>query len=362
MLFRFTIGVLCTPIAFPVSASFVRARPLVIMVSPNDKSPWRVVVTRRLPPAAMEMLQNAEPSLELDIWDSDDQMPRDEMIKRVSQGTDALLCVLTDKVDSELLDAAGSRLSIVSTISVGFNHIDVKECQSRSIFVCNTPSVLTETTADTAVGLVLAACRRFKEASASVYDGTWGTWTLMGYCGMDVHSSTVGIVGLGRIGAAVARRLKAFNCKLLYNDRFEMPHNADPVGAKFTSLDELLKESDIVISVCPLMPETTGLFDADKFSKMKKTAVFVNPARGELVNQGDLIDALNNGEIFSAGLDVTIPEPIDPEHPLAKCPNCFILPHIGSASKATRTAMATLGVRNVLAAYKGEDLTCQVKM
>lgn len=324
--------------------------------------PWRVVVTRRIPKAAMDLLESANPPLNLDIYDSDEIMPSEEFQKRLSRPTDAILCVLNDSINSTVLSTASPRLKCVSTISVGYNHIDVEECHKRNIVIGNTPDVLTETTADTAVGLVLAACRRFKEASASVPGGTWGAWSILGMCGMDVHSSTVGIIGLGRIGAAVAKRLNAFNCNIIYTGRSSKPDLADPVNATFvSSLDELLAKSDIVIPLCPLSKDTTGMFNMDKFKKMKRSAVFVNAARGELVNQDDLVVALKEGVIFSAGLDVTTPEPLDPEHPLTKLPNCFILPHIGSASEGTRTDMATLGVKNLLAAYAGEPMPSQVK-
>lgn len=309
----------------------------------------------------MKGLRDMEPKPDIHMWHSDSPMPRDEFLKQLSAGADGLLCVLTDKVDKEALDAAGERLKVVSTISVGFNHIDSEECHKRNILIGFTPDVLTDTTADTTVGLVLAACRRFKEATASVTDGTWGTWTLFSMCGMDVHSSTVGIIGLGRIGSAVGRRLRAFDCKILYTSRSPKPEEADPLDATYVSMDELLARSDIVIPLCPLNAETKGMFNKKVFDAMKKTAVFINAARGDLVNQDDLVDALNNGDIYAAGLDVTTPEPIDPNHPLTKCPNCYILPHIGSSSMATRTAMATLAVDNMIAACKKEDLPSQVK-
>lgn len=345
--------------AFSYSKKFQPNRKVTMTAS---DSPWRVVVTRKLPESALKTLKNAEPKLDLDLWDEDTQIPRDELIERLSSGTDGLLCVLTDKIDAELLDAAGSRLKVVSTVSVGFNHIDVAECKKRNIVIGNTPDVLTETTADTTVGLVLAACRRFKEAAASVTDGTWGTWNLFGMCGVDVHSSVVGIVGLGRIGSAVGRRLRAFNCTILYTSRSPKPEEADPIDASYVSMDELLTRADIVIPLCPLNSNTAGMFNKEKFEKMKSSAVFINAARGELVNQEDLADALNSGQIFAAGLDVTTPEPIDPDHPLTKCPNCYILPHIGSSSVATRTAMANLAAENLVAAYEGKQLPSQVKL
>lgn len=326
-----------------------------------SQSPWRIVCTRSLPDPVMNILRDADSKLDIYMWHSDSPMPRDELLKQLSNGADGLLCVLTDKIDKEVLDTAGDRLKIVSTISVGFNHIDSEECHKRNILIGFTPDVLTDTTADTTVGLVLAACRRFKEATASVTDGTWGTWTLFSMCGVDVHSSTVGIIGLGRIGAAVGRRLRAFDCNILYTSRSPKPEEAEPIDGTYVSMDELLSRSDIVIPLCPLNSHTKGMFNKEAFNKMKKTAVFINAARGELVNQEDLLAALKNGDIYAAGLDVTTPEPIAPDHPLTKCPNCYILPHIGSSSMATRTAMASLAVRNMLAAYKGEDLPSQVK-
>lgn len=310
----------------------------------------------------MDMLRNTSPKFDLDIWDSDDPMPRSELLSRLQAGVDAIYCVLSDKIDVEALDAAGDRLRVVSTMSVGYNHIDITECKKRGIVVANTPGVLTETTADTAVGLVLAACRRFKEATASVVDGTWGTWQPFGMCGPDVHSSVVGIIGLGRIGSAVGRRLKAFNCTILYTDQGPRPELADPLDATFVSQDEILEKADIVIPFCPLNEETQGMFDKSKFTKMKKTAVFINAARGELVNQDDLYEALMQGEIFAAGIDVTTPEPLPKDNPLVGCPNCFILPHIASASVATRIAMAKLASRNLLAVYEGAEPPSEVKV
>eukprot|EP00178_Gracilaria_changii_P001903 TRINITY_DN1277_c0_g1_i1.p3 TRINITY_DN1277_c0_g1~~TRINITY_DN1277_c0_g1_i1.p3 ORF type:complete len:377 (+),score=82.73 TRINITY_DN1277_c0_g1_i1:81-1211(+) len=340
------------------SPSRSRSRSLCTMVVPPS-DPWRVVVTRRVPPTAMDLLRDA--NLQLDIWDSDDPMPHQTLLDKVAQGCDALYCMLTDKIGADVLDAAGERLKIVSTMSVGYNHVDIGECKKRSIMVSHTPNVLTETTADTALGLVLAACRRFKEATASVENGTWGTWTPMGMCGQDVHHSTVGIIGMGRIGSAVARRLHAFNCNILYWDIARIEAVEQKFDAKFADMDELLSQSDIVITLCPLNEHTTHMFNMEKFKKMKKSAVFINPARGELVNQDDLVQALQQGEIFSAGLDVTTPEPIAHDHELVKLPNCFILPHIGSASMGTRTAMALLASKNVVAAYGGKALPSAVR-
>lgn len=342
------------PVIFTPCCTYSRTMPV------DSAAPWHVLVTRRVPAAAMAMLRAATPSLSLDVWDSPDPMPPAELARRVPRA-DALYCMLTDKISADVLHLA-PRLKVVSTMSVGYNHVDVQECTRRGIIVGNTPDVLTETTADTTLGLVLAACRRFKEAAASVPNGTWGTWTPMGMCGQDVHSSVVGIIGLGRIGLAVARRLRAFNCSILYTGRAPKTAMAETVDAEFVCLDDLLKRSDIVIPLCPLNEHTTGMFDMDKFRIMKNTAVFINAARGELVNQDHLVEALTQGHIFAAGLDVTTPEPISPAHPLVKCDNCFILPHIGSGSMGTRTAMATLAAKNLVAAYLGEDMPSQVKL
>lgn len=328
----------------------------------NDKGPWRVLITRRIPPPALDVLKSAGPAFEMCTWDSDDTMPHEEMCSKLSEGFDALYCMLTDRISPEVLDIAGPRLKMVSTMSVGYNHIDVVECKKRGIIVGHTPDVLTETTADTAVGLALATCRRFKEATAAVEDGTWGTWSPLWMCGPDVHSSTVGIIGLGRIGAAVARRLRAFNCKILYTGSRPKPDIADPLDAEYVSLDTLLETSDIVIPLCPLNENTAGMFDEKLFNKMKKTAVFINAARGELVNQNDLLVALTERKIYAAGLDVTTPEPLPTDSPLINCPNCFILPHIGSASEATRGAMGVLAAKNLIAAYKSQPLPNQVKV
>ena len=332
------------------------------MVASGSPEKWRVVVTRKVPAAAMDIIRSAEPAFDLDVWDSDEPIPSEELVAKLSKGADALYCMLTDKITSEVLDAAGSRLKMISTMSVGYNHIDIGECKNRGITVGNTPDVLTETTADLAVGLVLATCRRFKEATASVVDGTWGTWKILGMCGPDVHSSTVGIIGLGRIGAAVGRRLKAFNCQILYSGRSPKPDMAGPLDARFVSEEDLLKQSDIVIPLCPLNETTRGMFNEEKFRMMKNSAVFINAARGELVDQDALLVALTEGQIYAAGLDVTTPEPLPTNSPLIKCPNCFILPHIGSASEGTRTAMACLAARNLVAAYKGTSLPSEVKV
>jgi lactate dehydrogenase-like 2-hydroxyacid dehydrogenase len=272
------------------------------------------------------------------------------------KGIDGLYCLLTERIDDELLDAAGPSLKVVSTLSVGYDHIDIKACRRRNVAVGNTPGVLTETSADLAVGLLLATARRIPESIEAVRKGEWTTWKPEWMAGYDVYGSTVGIVGLGRIGAAVATRLRGFNCRLLYNSPKPKPEIADPLGAEFADFPDLLAESDFITIHAPLIAETRNLFNADAFRKMKRTAILINTSRGGTVDQEALYHALVSGEIAGAGLDVTTPEPLPPDHPLLQLPNCIILPHIASASYATRAKMAVLAAQNILAGVKGEPL------
>jgi lactate dehydrogenase-like 2-hydroxyacid dehydrogenase len=289
------------------------------------------------------------------LWDSDEPIPRATLLEWVN-GIDGLYCLVTERVDDELLDAAGPSLKVVSTLSVGYDHIDLKACRRRNIAVGNTPGVLTETSADLAVGLLLATARRIPESIDAIRKGEWSTWKPEWMAGYDVYGSTVGIVGLGRIGAAVARRLRGFNCRLLYTGPKPKPEIADPLGAEFTDFTDILTKSDFISIHAPLIAETRNLFHAGTFRKMKRTAILINTSRGGTVDQEALYDALVSGEIAGAGLDVTTPEPLPPDHPLLKLPNCVILPHIASASYATRAKMATLAAQNIMAGVKGQPL------
>jgi glyoxylate/hydroxypyruvate reductase len=321
---------------------------------------WRVVVTRRVPAVGMELLRAFKPALDLDIWDSDDPMPHEELLRAVSSGVDAIYCVLTDRIDADLIARGAPRLKCISTMSVGYNHIDVPAAKAAGLKVGFTPEVLTDTVADLAVGVALAACRRFKEATAAVTDGSWGTWQPLWMCGVDVHHSTVGIFGFGRIGFAVAKRLKAFDCKIIYTDQYENPR-AGELEATRVPFEQLLAESDIVIPFCPSLPETWEMFNADIFRQMKRSAVFINVARGDIVHQEDLIAALKQRTIYGAGLDVTTPEPLPVDSELNNLPNCFIVPHIASATEQTRGEMAALAARNLIAAFEGTSLPKEVK-
>eukprot|EP01137_Pigoraptor_chileana_P035602 Opistho-2@29897 len=266
-----------------------------------------------------------------------------------SAGVDGLLCLLTDKIDTELLDAAGPSLKVVSSMSVGIDHIDASACRLRGISIGNTPGVLTEATADIALMLALMAARRAVEATEAVRSGEWGAWQPLWMCGRDIAGATVGIVGLGRIGAAVARRMRACGAStVLYSGSRKKKDAAAEVAGEFVPLGDLLRRSDFVFATCALNDATKGLFDYAAFTAMKPTAVFVNTSRGGVVNQDDLVRVLTERRVFAAGLDVTTPEPLPTDHPLLSLRNCVVLPHIGSATIDTREAMASLAVDNVI--------------
>ena len=313
----------------------------------------RVLVTRLIPDEGLDPVREA---CDVDLWEDELPPPRDELLRRVG-GIDGLLCLLTDTVDEELLDTAGPQLKVVSNFAVGFDNIDVGACTRRRIPAGNTPGVLTETTADLAFALLMAAARRIPEAAEYVRAGSWRTWGPMLLMGVDVHGATLGIVGFGRIGREMARRGRGFGMRILYHD--VQPASADDeaeLGARRVEMDELLRESDFVTLHVNLTDETQHLIDADALASMKPTAVLVNTSRGPVVDHGALESALRDGTIFAAGLDVTEPEPLPVDHPLVALPNCVVLPHIASASGTTRGKMAAMAAANLLAGLRGERL------
>lgn len=316
-----------------------------------------VLITAKIPQAVVEQVKN---QVELRYWTESPQMPRTTLLEW-AKGVDGILCLIHDKINNELLDAAGPQLKVVSTLSVGFDHIDLQACKAHGVKAGNTPGVLTETTAETAITLLLVTARRISEAISAVKDGNWGPWQPEWMTGRDLGGSTVGIVGMGRIGATLGHLLSGFNCRLLYNDAVPIPSNADPIHAQYVSLDTLLAESDFVSLHTPLTPETTKMVNAEFLSKMKRTAILVNTSRGGVVDQEALYQALKNGVIAGAGLDVTVPEPLPTDHPLLSLPNCVILPHIGSATIATRLKMAQIAADNLLAGVRGQNLPNEVK-
>ncbi len=317
----------------------------------------RVFVARVIPDEGLEAIRAV---CDMDLWDGDLPPPRDELLRRVA-GCDGVLTLLTDRVDDEFLDAAGPGLKVVSNYAVGFDNIDVAACARRGIPVGNTPGVLTETTADLAWALLMAAARRLPEGDRYVRDGKWKTWGPMLLLGPDVHGATMGIVGFGRIGQAVARRAQGFGMRILYHDVAELPDDVTgPLGATYLPLEALLAQSDFVSLHVNLSPVTRHLINAETLAWMKPTAVLVNTSRGPVVDQRALADALRDGTIWAAGLDVTDPEPIPMDDPLVGLDNCLIVPHIASASRATRGKMAAMAAANLVAGVHGTALPTEV--
>jgi lactate dehydrogenase-like 2-hydroxyacid dehydrogenase len=317
----------------------------------------RVFVARRIPEAGLAPVLDA---CEADVWEDELPPPRDELLRRVA-GCDGILTLLTDRVDDALLDAAGPGIRVVSNYAVGFDNVDVAACTARGIPVGNTPGVLTETTADLAWALIMAAARRVAEGDRYVRAGRWRTWGPQLLLGTDVHGSTLGIVGFGRIGQAVARRAAGFDMTVLYWDRGRAPAETEgALKATYAELDELLARSDIVTLHVSLNDETRHLVDAAALARMKPSAVLVNTSRGPVVDQPALATALRTGVIAAAALDVTDPEPMAPDDPLLGLDNCLVVPHIASASYATRGRMAEMAAANLLAGLRGEPLPTPV--
>jgi glyoxylate reductase len=301
-------------------------------------APRRVFVTRDLPGGALDRLRAEH---EVEVWPERLPPPRAELLGRAPE-LEGLLSLLTDPVDAELMDAAPS-LRAISNYAVGVDNVDVEAATARAIPVGNTPDVLTESTADLAVALMLGIARRLAEGEAFVRAGEWTTWEPGLMLGRDLHGATVGIVGYGRIGRAVGRRLEGFGCELLTANRS-------------TGLEALFEQSDFVTLHCPLTPSTRGLIDEAALRRMKRTAYLVNTARGPIVDSDALAHALHAGELAGAALDVTDPEPLPGDHPLLDAPNLLVVPHVGSATHATRERMADMAVDNLLAGLAGEPM------
>ncbi|MFN8432874.1 MAG: D-glycerate dehydrogenase [Anaerolineales bacterium] len=309
----------------------------------------KVFVSRKMRDAGLNLVLEF---CDAEVWDEEMPPSRAVLLEKV-RGVDGFLSMLTDRVDAELLDAAGPQLKVVSNHAVGFDNVVVTDATSRGIPVGNTPRILTDATADIAFALLLAAARRIVESEKYIRDGKWKTWHPSMLLGMDLAGRTLGLVGFGRIGRAVAKRAVGFGMRILYYS----PNSEPEFGAiKMNSLDELLHESDFVSVHTPLNESTRHMVNADFLSKMKPNAVFVNTSRGPVVDQVALYEALKAKKIFAAGLDVTDPEPLPLDSPLLTLDNCVIVPHIGSASERTRDAMARLAAENLIAGLKGERL------
>jgi glyoxylate reductase len=308
-----------------------------------------VLVTRPIMDEATRVLRER---CEVTIHQNEFGIPREELLQVVA-GRDAIITMLTEQVDAELLQAAGPQLKIVANHAVGFDNIDVAACTAAGVMATNTPDVLTETTADTAFALLMTAARRVGEGERFLRARTPWIWGPLMMLGQDVHHKTIGIVGFGRIGQAVARRAKGFGMRVIYCDAFQLPADVEAeTGAVRREMDELLAEADFVSIHTNLTPETRHLFDAEAFAKMKPTAVLVNTSRGPVVDEAALADALASRQIFAAGLDVFEREP-EVEERLLSLENVVIIPHLGSATVDTRDAMGSLAVQNVFAALEG---------
>ena len=311
----------------------------------------KVYVTRKLPAPALAELERA---CEVEIWDRETPPPYETIRARIAD-KDGLLCLLTDRIDAALMDAA-PRLKVISQCAVGYDNVDVAAARARGIAVGNTPGVLTDATADFAFTLMLAAARRVVEGMDFVRAGRWQTWGLTLLLGQDVFGATLGIIGMGRIGQAVAKRARGFEMRILYHDTVRRPEVEREFGAQYRPLDDLLAEADFVSLHVSLTPETRGLIGTRELGLMKPTAVLVNTARGPVVDADALYHALSTGEIAAAALDVTDPEPLPPDHRLLTLPNLIVTPHIASATVTSRTQMAMMAVRNLIAGVRGEPL------
>jgi glyoxylate reductase len=313
----------------------------------------RIFVTRRPPESAITLLHDAFGASDVTIFPEDRPIPREVLLEGV-KGADAILSMLTEPMNPEVFDAAGPQLKIVANMAVGYNNIDVPAATARGIAVSNTPDVLTETTADLTFALILATARRLCESEHFLRSGQWSSWSPTFMLGMDVYGKTLGIYGLGRIGKAVVRRAKAFNMKVIYHSRTQLPAAEETeLGLIYVDFPTLLAESDIVSPHCPLTDETRHVFNGATFKAMKKSAIFVNTTRGPVVDEAALAAALHAGDIFAAGLDVYEEEPkIHPD--LLTVSNIVLLPHIGSSTLETRSAMANLAAENIIALLKGK--------
>jgi len=309
-----------------------------------------VFVTRRV---AAEIISYLEEVAEVEIWEEESAVPREVLMEKAKKA-DALFTMLTEKVDEEVL-ANASQLRIVANMAVGYDNIDVNAAKSKGVIVTNTPDVLTEATADLVFALLLATGRRLIEANRFLHNGEWSTWNPYLLAGQRCHGASLGLIGMGRIGEAVAKRAKGFDMQILYHNRRRRTEVEEALGARYVDLDELLRQADYVVVLTPLTAETRGLIGERELSLMKETAVFINASRGGTVDEQALYRALVEKRIWAAGLDVFQTEPVPVDHPLLTLPNVVALPHIGSATYETRNQMARLAAENIAAVLTGKE-------
>lgn len=315
----------------------------------------KVLVTRHLPQIARDKL---EKNCDVEIWDFEVPPPHEVLLEKV-QDKVGLLCLLTDKIDANLMDTAPN-LNVISQCAVGFDNIDVEAASERNIVVGNTPGVLTDATADFAFALLMSSSRRIVEGMDYIRAGQWETWGLTTLLGQDIFGTTLGIIGMGRIGQAVAKRASGFEMRVLYFDQQRFSEMEESPGVEYCSMDELLSQSDFVSLHVNLTPETHHLLSIREFELMKPTAVLINTARGPIVDPDALYEALRTGKIAYAALDVTDPEPLPMDHRLLSLSNLIIAPHIASATVTSRSKMAMMAVENLIAGVQGKKLPFQV--
>ncbi|MFF3101134.1 2-hydroxyacid dehydrogenase [Viridibacillus arvi] len=316
-----------------------------------------VWITRKLPEEGIAPLREIA---EVKMWSSEEQPMPAEELKQAAGEADAMWVMISDQITREVIEEA-PKLKIIANLAVGYNNIDIKAANEKGITVTNTPDVLTGTTADLAFALMLATARRIPEAEGEVREGKWTGWSVNQLTGMDIHGATLGVVGMGRIGEAVARRGMGFDMRVLYHNRTRKPEAEEKYGFEYAELDILLKESDFVVLLTPLTSETKGLIGKREIALMKNSAILINVARGGVVDEQALYEALLNQEIWAAGLDVFETEPVPTDHPLLTLPNVVVLPHIGSASIRTRNNMMAKNVESIAACLQGKEVKSQVK-
>ncbi len=316
----------------------------------------KVYITRKIDEKYLQAYQD---ELEICMWEKEEEpVPRETLFREIANA-DALFAVLSDSIDEELLSKA-PHLKIVANMAVGYDNIDVEACKKHQVVVANTPDVLSETTADLGFSLIMATARRIVEADEWVKQDKWQSWAPFFFAGADIYGKTLGIVGMGRIGEAIAKRATGFDMNIQYHNRSRKKDAEERLNAKYVSFDELLETSDFIVTVVPHTKETDKLFNQAVFKKMKSSAIFINISRGKVVDEEALAEALKTGEIQAAGLDVFDEEPIRANHPLVGLKNTVCIPHIGSASVETRTKMVRLCLDNIQAVVKGEPAVTPV--
>lgn len=303
-----------------------------------------VYITRKLPQSFIDQIKEV---CEVKMWEEEDLPVPYEVLEKEIQDVDGIFCLLTDSIDRNLLEKA-KHLKVISNLAVGYNNIDIKAAKEKKITVTNTPGVLTETTADLTFALLISTARRIVEATDYLKKGEWRSWSPMQLTGQDIFGATIGIIGMGRIAEALARRAKGFQMNILYNNRSRKEELETELSMTYVDLNQLLKEADYVCVMVPYTEETKGLIGKEQLALMKKTAILINTARGGIVDEKALYEALKSGKLWGAGLDVFEEEPMPINHPLLNLPNVVATPHIGSASIQTRLKMAQLATDNLL--------------